>query len=132
MRLPKNKKGNCLAVLANPDEHKEIHRLPLLDGRSDPQDIKGAPTRERKDLASNSSFEKQREERMSGKFFNFSEKKGSDPVFQSVDNCKRFYTKSHPYPLFTITFELSAFIGISEEQKSNERNEVRGGVMRAA
>ncbi|MGA0438035.1 MAG: hypothetical protein ACO3PO_10725, partial [Limisphaerales bacterium] len=51
--------------------HKEIHRLPLLDGRSDPQDIKGAPTRERKDLASDSSNEKKREERMSGKSFNF-------------------------------------------------------------
>jgi len=75
LRLPRNKKGNCLAVLANPDEHKEIHRLPLFEGRSDPQDIKGAPTRERKDLASNSSFEKQREERMSGKFFNFLKKR---------------------------------------------------------
>lgn len=64
--------------------------------------------------------------------YNFSEQKESDPVFQSVDTCERVSTKSHPYPLFTITFKLSAFIGISEEQKANERNEVRGGVMRAA
>jgi len=64
--------------------------------------------------------------------YNFSEQKESDPVFQSVDNCKRFYAKSDTYLLFAITFELSAFIGISEEQKTNERNEMRGGVMRAA
>ena len=63
--------------------------------------------------------------------YNFSEQKENNSLFQSVDPYKRFYTKSHPYPLFTITFELSAFIGISEEQKANERNEVRGGVMRA-
>jgi len=94
--LPKNKKGNCLAVLANPDEHKEIHRLPLFDGRYDPQDIKGAPTRERKDLASNSSFEKQREERMSGKFFNFSEKKGAIPFFNLWITAKGFTPKAIP------------------------------------
>ena len=64
--------------------------------------------------------------------YNFSEQKESDPVFQSVDTCERVSTKSHPYPLFTIPFKLSAFIGIREEQKANERNEVRGGVMRAA
>ena len=64
--------------------------------------------------------------------YNFSEQKESDPVFQSVDNCKRFCAKRDPYLLFAKTFELSAFIGISEEQKTNERNEMRGGVMRAA
>ena len=64
--------------------------------------------------------------------YKISEQKESDPVFHSVDTSERFCTKSHPYPLFTITFELSAFIGISEEQKANERNEVWGGVMRAA
>ena len=44
----------------------------MLDGRSDPQDIKGAATRERKDLASDSSNEEKREERMSVKSFNVS------------------------------------------------------------
>ena len=64
--------------------------------------------------------------------YKISEQKESDPVFQSVDIGKRFSTKSYPYLLFTITFELSAFIGISEEQKTNERNVVRGGVLRGA
>ena len=60
------------------------------------------------------------------KVYNFFDEKEGDPVFQTVNTLKRFSNKSHPYPLFTITFELSAFVGISEEQKTNERNDVRG------
>ena len=96
LRLPRNKKGNCLAVLANPDEHKEIHRLPLFEGRSDPQDIKGPPTRERKDLASDSSNEKKREERMSGASFNFSEQKENNSVFNLWIPTKGFTPKAIP------------------------------------
>ena len=85
-----------MAVLANPDEHKEIHRLPLLDGRSDTQDIKSPPTRERKDLASDSSNEKKREERMSGASFNFSEQKENNSVFNLWIPTKGFTPKAIP------------------------------------
>ena len=71
LRLLQNKKATAWAVPGNADEQKKSHRLPLFDGRSYPQNINGPPTRERKDLASNSSFKKQREERTSGKSFKF-------------------------------------------------------------
>ena len=58
--------------------------------------------------------------------YNLSEQKEKNSVFQSVDTQKRFPNKTHAYPLFTVPFELSAFVGIREEQKTNERNDVRG------
>ena len=55
--------------------------------------------------------------------YNLSEQKRKF-CFSICGYLEKVFQQSHAYPLFTMPFELSAFVGAREEQKTNERNDV--------